>query len=107
VSRLPAQYTEVDLAGYPVHPAYATPVASAAGTVVIKGRAGRLCSITVTTTGSGLIVVYDNASAASGTIIASLPASPALGEYPIDMPAANGIVISAPASSPAVTVAYS
>jgi hypothetical protein len=99
--------TEVDAYQFPISPAYAYPLAAAAGTVTIKAQPGRVCSITVTTTGSGLLVIYDNASAASGTILAALPASPALGRYPVDMPALNGITVSSPASSPAVTIGYS
>lgn len=99
--------TEVDAYQFPVNPSYAYPLAAAAGTVTVKGQPGRLCSITVTATGSGLLVVYDNATAASGTIIAALPASPALGRYQIDMPALNGITVSSPASAPAVTIGYS
>ncbi len=100
-------FTEVDANGFPVHAANSLPIASAAGTTVVKGRPGRLCSIIVTVTGTGVIQVFDNASAASGTVIAQLPASPALGEYIIDMPAAAGITVSSPASSPAITVGYS
>ena len=99
--------TEVDAYSYPTAPAYAMPIAAAAGTTGVKGQPGRLCSITVTTTGSGLLVIYDNASAASGTIIGVLPASPALGRYQVDMPALNGITVSSPTSSPAVTIGYS
>jgi hypothetical protein len=99
--------TEVDAYQYPVHASYAATVAAAAGTQVIKAGPGRLCSITVTATGTGLIVVYDNATAASGTILAALTVSPGLGMIPVDLPAFNGITVSAPTSSPAVTIGYS
>ena len=100
--------TEVDAYQYPTAPAYAMPIAAAAGTVTVKASPGRVCSIIVTATGTGLIVIYDNASAASGTILLALPASPPLGTiYTVNLPALNGITVSAPASSPAVTIGYS
>jgi hypothetical protein len=98
--------TEVDAYQIPVRARYTAPIAAGSGTSTIKSGPGRLCCLVVTATGTGLIVVFDNTSA-SGLIIAALPASPALGEIPIDLPFFTGLTISAPASSPAVTVGYS
>ncbi|GGX40619.1 hypothetical protein GCM10010341_73200 [Streptomyces noursei] len=85
------------------------PIAAGAGTVVVKGAAGRLCRVVVTAAGStGAVTFYDNASAASGTVLAVVPGGAGVGTvYEIQMPAANGIVASAAASSVALTVAYS
>ena len=100
--------TEVDAYQYPVFAAYNYVIATNSGTTVVKASPGRLCIISVTGTGTGLIVIYDNASAASGTILLAMPASPPLGTiYTVNLPAVNGITVSAPASSPAITIGYS
>jgi hypothetical protein len=103
--------TEVDAYQYPVHASYAFPLAAGAGpAAVVKGAPGRLCTVICTAPGGGSvgIIFYDNASAASGTIIGEIPATATLGQqFQIDMPAANGITANASAGSPAVTVGYS
>jgi len=84
-------------------------VAAGVGTaaVVVKASAGRLCRVLVTTVGTAAMSFYDNASAASGTVIGAIPASAAVGTlYSWDMPAANGIVAGQVNNSPAVTVSY-
>lgn len=84
-----------------------TSVPANASNVVVKGSAGRLCNILVTTTGVTAMVVYDNATTNSGTIIGQLPASAAVGSiYQFNMPAANGITIAGSATNPAVTVSW-
>lgn len=76
--------------------------------VVIKAGPGRLCRIVVTALGTALINIYDNASAASGTILFTIPASAAAGTiYDVQMPAALGIVAGNAANTPALTVSYS
>ena len=101
-------HTEVDANNFPVASAYNFPVASAAGSaVVVKAQPGRLCNVVVTATGSGTLTIYDNASAASGTVLFALAASAALGNYTVSLPADNGITVASPSSSPAVTIGYS
>ncbi len=78
--------------------------ASAAG--VVKATSGRLCHVLVTTVGTAALLLYDNASAATGTIIGVIPASAPVGLYPFFMPAHNGIYYGGGASTPAVTVSY-
>lgn len=79
-----------------------------AANVVVKASAGRLFRVLVTTTGANPMLIYDNATTNSGTIIGALPASPAVGTiYDFEMPAANGITIAGSATNPAVTVSYS
>lgn len=83
--------------------------AIAAGTsanTVVKASAGKICRIIVTATGTNPLQIFDNASTNSGTIIAALPASPAIGMYDFQMPAANGITVAGSASNPAVTIGY-
>lgn len=80
--------------------------AGTAGNTVVKASAGRLASVLVTTTGTNPLVIYDNASTASGTIIGALPASPAIGLYVFGTPAQNGLTVAGNASNPGVTVFY-
>jgi hypothetical protein len=80
--------------------------AGAAANTVVKASAGRIARILVTTTGTNPLQVFDNASTNSGTIIAALPASPAIGTYSFDLPAAAGITIAGNASNPGITVSY-
>jgi hypothetical protein len=88
-----------------------TATAVAAGTVadtVIKGSAGRLCRIVVTTAGTNAMEIYDNASAGSGKVIATVAANAVAGTW-IDaqMPAANGITTKGDSNNPAVTISFS
>lgn len=78
-----------------------------ASAVTVKTSPGRLCKVLVTTTGTNAMLIYDNASAASGTVIGALPANPTVGSiYEFLMPANNGITIAGSASNPAVTISY-
>lgn len=82
-------------------------IAAGTGTGAIKGTSGRLCRVLVTALGTGVCTFYDNASAASGTVIGVVPASAAVGTvYQFEMPAASGIFYSNAASGPALTVSY-
>lgn len=74
---------------------------------VIKATPGRIARILVTTTGTNPLQVFDNATTNSGTIIAALPASPAIGAYDFQFPAANGITVAGNAANPAITVSWS
>jgi hypothetical protein len=77
--------------------------------VVVKASEGRLFNIVITTTGSTSISIYDNASAASGKILFTTPASTPLGTiYYLNMPALNGITVAAQTgTTPAFTMAFS
>lgn len=84
-------------------------VASAAANTVIKASPGRLCRVLVTTAGSGTgnVLIYDNATTNSGTVIGMVPATIAIGTfYTFDMPAAAGITVQNVASGPVLTVSY-
>ena len=73
-----------------------TSIASAAANTVVKASAGRLCRALVTTAGAGTgnVLIYDNASTNSGTVIGIIPATIAIGTYyTFDMQAANGITV--------------
>lgn len=84
-------------------------VPTGAGNTVVKASAGRLCRVLVTTagTGAGSVLIYDNASTNSGTVIGVIPATVAVGTYyTFDLPAANGITAENVASGPVLTVSY-
>lgn len=76
---------------------------------VVKPAPGTLAQITITTAGTSSISIYDNATAASGTVQFTTPATTSVGtSYMISMPAANGITVAAQtATTPAFTVSYS
>lgn len=82
-------------------------IASAAGTVVVSGAPSSLVTAVITAAGTASLTCYDNASAASGTVIAVTPATTSVGQiYSFNMPAANGITCSDPTSGPGVTLSY-
>jgi hypothetical protein len=100
--------TQYDDEGFPVNAIFATPI-TLGQLNTVKTSAGRLVRIIVTTvTASAVVTVYDNASAASGTILAVVPIAAAVGTiYAIDMPALSGITVQSTGATGAVTVGYS
>lgn len=84
-------------------------VPAGAANNVVSASAGRLCSCLVTTagTGTGSVLIYDNATTNSGTVVGVIPATIALGTtYNFNMPTANGIVVTNVANGPVLTVSY-
>lgn len=66
---------------------------STATTTVVKSGVGMLHTITINTTAAAAITVYDN-TAASGTKIATIAASPAIGSvFRYDVSFTNGLTI--------------
>ena len=65
-------------------------------TGAVKASAGRLCKVIVTTAlSAAAITIYDNATAATGNVLAVIPASTAAGTiYDFQIVAANGIYAS-------------
>jgi hypothetical protein len=63
--------------------------------------------VLVTASGTNALTVYDNASSPSGTIIALVPPSAAVGTL-IDCqaPAASGITVAGNSANPGVTIFY-
>lgn len=85
-------------------------VPTGAGNTVVKNSAGALVSIVVTTagTGSGNVLVYDNASTNSGTVLFALPATVSVATfYIINGWALAGITIQNVLNGPVLTVFYS
>ena len=97
--------TDYDDAGYPQAAAFTV---SLTGTAAVKAAPGRLVKAIVTTAlSAAAVTVYDNASAASGTVLFTIPASAAAGSvYDIQLPAVNGIYASFGGTG-TVTFAYS
>jgi len=60
--------------------------------VPVKPRAGRLAKLVVTSAVTGSITIYDNPSAASGTVLYTTT-TPAVGIIPLDIPAKSGIYL--------------
>lgn len=84
-------------------------IAAGTGTTpaVVKAGAGYLKTIVVTTTATAAMTFYDNATAASGTILYATTASVAAGTIIVlDMPFTNGLTASQASGSAAVTLAY-
>lgn len=75
---------------------------------VVKAAPGRLCRIhLVTVNGANAIAIFDNASAASGTQIATVAASAAAGTVlDLQIPVVNGITIAATASAATLVVTF-
>jgi len=88
--------------------ATAAVAASKSTVTVVKASAGRLCRVLVTVAGTATTVsVYDNASAASGTVIGIFPGNSAAGTvYDFEMPAANGVTVGGAATNPAMTISF-
>ena len=71
---------------------------------IVSAVPARLCRVLVTTVLGGALTIYDNASAAAGTIIGVVPSGTAAGTVvDFGMPAANGI-FAVLATSGAVTI---
>jgi hypothetical protein len=76
-------------------------------TTVVKGSAGRLVAVLITTLGAGTLVCFDNATTGTGTVIADFGASAAVGTIQtLNMPAANGITCVSSATGPVATVSF-
>lgn len=84
--------------------------ANTVGVVVGKASSGRLWSAVVTSTGTAGLDVYDNASAATGTKLLSIPANAVVGtiyNFFWSAVASNGIVSNGVSNCPAVTFYFS
>ena len=82
-------------------------IAAAGGTVVISAAPSSLVTVVITAAGTASLTCFDNASAASGTVIGVTPATTTLGSiFSFNMPAANGITCSDPVGGPGVTISY-
>jgi hypothetical protein len=86
-------------------------LAIAAGTsssnTVVKASAGRLARVIVTAAGTASLLIYDNATTNSGTIIGALPATTTVGQvFDFLCPATAGITAAIANGTPAVTITY-
>lgn len=86
---------------------YALAAGSGTTAVTVKASAGYLKSFVVTTTASAALSFYDNASAASGTVLYTTAANIAAGTVVVlDMPFANGLTVSQASGTMAATISY-
>jgi len=86
----------------------ATVVITASSAGAVKATPGRLCRVLTTSLATAAVNIYDNTNAASGTILATVPATTVAGTaYNCQMPAAVGIYVGGGAGTPGLTVSYS
>lgn len=83
-----------------------TIAAGTATNTIIAGNGGMLASVLVTQTGTADLVIYDNPTDASGTIIGLIPANAPVGLYTFHTPAQIGITVKGDANAPGVTIFY-
>lgn len=77
-----------------------------ATTTVVKAAPGILHKVVVNLAGAGAITIYDNASAASGTKIATLSTAAANATWIFDVKTTLGLTI-VTAGTPDLTIVYS
>lgn len=74
---------------------------------IVRGSAGRLARVLVTSSGTNQMNIFDNASTPTGTIISIVPANAAAGTIlDCQAPAANGITVAGNSNNPGVTIFY-
>jgi hypothetical protein len=61
--------------------------------LAVKPRAGRVAKLSITTPYTTAITIYDNPSAAAGTVLFVSATAPPVGIIPIDIPAKTGIYL--------------
>lgn len=98
--------TTYDDAGFP-QSAAAVANLTIGTTQTVKAGPGRLLKVIVTTvTATAVTTVYDNASAASGTILMTVPIAAPVGTvYDVNLPAVNGITVGG-AGTGALAIGY-
>lgn len=102
--------TLYDDRGYSLLATKTSVVAAGAGTTVAKNGPGRLVKAIYTTAGTSTdnVTIYDNASAASGTVLAVIPGAGTIGSsVSIDLPALNGITAAGVSGSAALVLGFS
>jgi hypothetical protein len=83
-------------------------VAAGAGTVVIKGAPGWLTTVVITVAGTVSLQIFDNASAGSGLLLLTSPATTTIGQvFNIFGAAILGMTALGAAGTPGFTVYYS
>ena len=81
--------------------------AGTSGAAAALAAPGRLCRLVVLSSGSAATVIYDNASAASGTKLFALKANPTVGAvYDLQAPAAAGIYVGGATNTSALLITY-
>lgn len=89
-------YAQADLAGTLVVGKGQTTALNITSNTVLKATPGRIGVVSVLISGSSVGGIYDAVAISGATTATQLAVIPeAIGVYPIDLPTANGIVISA------------
>lgn len=84
-----------------------THAAGSSGAAAASAVPGRLCRVVVLSAGSAATDIYDNASAASGVKLFTIPANPTVGDiYNVQMPAVNGIYVAGASNTSQCCVTY-
>lgn len=100
----------VDQNGIPINGcSYAVIAAGATGPTVIKGSAGVLFGVLLSTSAAGAPLGYDNATVASGNVIAAIAGTAPIGlalTYPQGVKFSNGLTFAGGATMPAMTIFY-
>jgi hypothetical protein len=74
---------------------------------VVSALPGSIVKVIPMTAGSAATSIYDNATAGSGTLLLTIPATPTVGvPYTLNLPCANGITIKGAANTSAVGVSF-
>jgi hypothetical protein len=85
---------------------YRTFIASGSSTTTIKAGIGRLCRVSITTSGTASFSVFDNTSG-SGTVLFVSPATTTAGQvFDIHLPAQVGLTVVNVVSGPAFCVSF-
>lgn len=84
---------------------FRTFIASGASTTTVKAGKSRVCRISITAPGTGVLTVFDN-TAASGNILYNTVTSQAVGVYEIQLPAETGLTVQNTVSGPVAVVSF-
>lgn len=80
-------------------------IASGANSTTVKSGKGRICRLSITTLGTGVLTIFDNTSA-SGNILYNTVTSQATGVYEIQLPAETGLTVQNTTSGPVAVVSF-
>src|ERR1700742_4527615 len=80
-------------------------IASGASSTTIKTGKSRLCRVSITTPGTGVLTIFDSLTA-SGNVLYNTVTSQATGVYEIQLPAEVGLTVQNTASGPVAVISF-
>ena len=80
-------------------------IASGASTTTVKSGKARICRLSITTPGTGVLTIFDN-TAASGNVLYNTVTNQATGVYEIQLPAETGLTVQNTTSGPVAVVTF-